>query len=108
MQGGILSNAYASADVSSTGLYVGGVLGGNQGSLHDVYATGSVSGPNAAGLVGYNADAKLGRTHRQRFLWNTGSVRGIALGIADTAAAGSPPASLAFPCWNKSASSRMS
>lgn len=81
-QGGILSNAYASVDVTSTGLYVGGVLGGNSGSLHDVYATGSVSGPNAAGLVGYNADASGGLIGNA--FWNIGQV-GQGVGMADSA-----------------------
>lgn len=82
MQNGSLSNAYASADISSTGIYVGGVVGVNAGSLHDVYANGSVSGPNAAGLVGYNADASGGLIGNG--FWNIDQV-GQGVGLADTA-----------------------
>lgn len=83
MQGGSLDNAYANASVSSAGNYVGGVTGGNQaGSIGDVYASGNVSGPNAAGLVGYNADA-TGAVIDDGF-WNT-DVAAQGIGTADTA-----------------------
>lgn len=83
MQGGILDNAYASTSVSSAGNYVGGVTGGNQGgSIGDVYTSGSVSGQNAAGLVGYNADA-TGAVIDHGF-WNT-DVIAQGIGSADTA-----------------------
>jgi len=81
MQGGSLSNAYASVRVSSTGNYVGGVVGANAGSLHDIYASGGVSGPNAAGLVGYNADASGGLISDG--FWNIGVI-GQGVGTADT------------------------
>lgn len=82
MQGGSLDNAYASVGVSSAGNDVGGVTGGNQGaSISDVYASGSVSGQNAAGLVGYNADAS-GAVINDGF-WNT-DVMAQGIGTADT------------------------
>ena len=60
--GGTISESFSTASVASTGTFsgpamVGGLIGWNQNSptIHDVYATGSVSGPgftDTGGLIG--------------------------------------------------------
>jgi filamentous hemagglutinin family protein len=55
MQGGDLSNAFATGNVSGTG-YLGGLIGTlNGGAIDNVYATGDVTGSGdvVGGLVGY-------------------------------------------------------
>lgn len=54
-----ISNSYALGSVSATGLhFVGGLVGWNQsGSITNSYATVSVTGSSAGGLVGSNAGA---------------------------------------------------
>ena len=54
---GTLSNSWAKGNVSGTGNYVGGLVGGNAGAIGGgSYGAGSVSGSSyVGGLVGYNA-----------------------------------------------------
>ena len=54
---GTVSNSYATGNVSGTGLYVGGLVGGNDwgGTVSNSYATGNVKGEeDVGGLVGAN------------------------------------------------------
>ena len=52
---GSIVNSYATGNVSGTGNYVGGLVGGSDGIIINSYATGNVSGTNAVGgLVGYH------------------------------------------------------
>ncbi|MFP6849988.1 MAG: MBG domain-containing protein [Pseudomonas sp.] len=68
---GTISNAYNTGSVSGTS-QVGGLLGDNEsGTISNAYATGSVSGANyVGGLIGYNSSATISNTYA------TGSVSG--------------------------------
>ncbi len=53
---GMVSNSYANVDVSGTGIYVGGLVGENRGTVENSYAMGTVSGAfNVGGLVGFSS-----------------------------------------------------
>ena len=55
--GGTITNSYATGSVSSSGRFVGGLVGGNSGGITNSYATSSVSGKSfyVGGLVGWNS-----------------------------------------------------
>jgi len=56
--GGHVANCYSTSVVGGTGVFVGGLVGGNTGSANvsDCYSTGAISGTtgHVGGLVGYN------------------------------------------------------
>ena len=53
--GATLANAWSAATVSGTSTYVGGLVGNNQGTISNSFATGKVSGGSqAGGLAGEN------------------------------------------------------
>ncbi|WP_171051149.1 GLUG motif-containing protein, partial [Halomonas sp. ATBC28] len=66
---GSISNAYATGAVSGDQT-VGGLVGSNQGTITHAYATGTVSGQDAGGLVGRNFSGSI--THA----YATGAVSG--------------------------------
>jgi len=51
---GTIQNCYATGNVSCSGSTVGGVAGANTGTIRNCYASASVSGTNVGGLVGAN------------------------------------------------------
>ncbi|TNC09919.1 filamentous hemagglutinin N-terminal domain-containing protein, partial [Methylobacterium terricola] len=68
---GTVSQAYATASVTSTFSDAGGLVGGNNGILRQSYATGSVNGVDSTGgLVGSNVSGTIDRAYA------TGSVSG--------------------------------
>ncbi|MEO7067324.1 MAG: GLUG motif-containing protein, partial [Rhodanobacter sp.] len=85
LNGGTISDAYATGSVSGS-TYVGGLVGYNaSGTISDAYATGSVSGSvsgsgsgsnsnSVGGLVGYNANGTISDAYA------TGSVSGSVNG----------------------------
>ncbi len=55
-EGGTISNSYASQSLVSGGIAVGGLVGFNNGTINQSYATGAVDGQHySGGLVGQNA-----------------------------------------------------
>jgi len=52
---GSITGCYATASVSGNDSYVGGLVGGNRGTVENSYATGNVNGDTGiGGLVGFN------------------------------------------------------
>ena len=57
---GVISDSFATATVSGTGVRAGGLAGGNTGYISNCYATGSVTGTsNAVGGLGGSNDGDL-------------------------------------------------
>ena len=70
--GGTVANSYATGSVEGSGNGVGGLVGASNGIITDSYATGSVSGVNfVGGLVGWNSG---GITNS----YATGTVTGVS------------------------------
>lgn len=52
---GVVDNSYSTSNVSSRGIWAGGLIGWNDGTVSDSYATGNVTGENnVGGLIGWN------------------------------------------------------
>ncbi|MBI1204796.1 MAG: filamentous hemagglutinin N-terminal domain-containing protein [Rhodopseudomonas sp.] len=68
--GHITGGSYATGSVSG-GNYVGGLVGENRATIDNSYATGSVSGPYAGGLLGFNRTGAL-----VNYTYALGSVNG--------------------------------
>jgi len=69
---GTVTNSHATGNVSGTGSYVGGLLGYNDDTVSNSYATGKILGANGVGgLVGENAGALSGS-------YTTGDVNGLS------------------------------
>jgi hypothetical protein len=74
---GTLTECYATGSVSGTGDYVGGLAGRNNSTLIECYATGSVTGSFCvSGLVGYN-NGLLTACYATGSVTGTGSVGGM-------------------------------
>jgi hypothetical protein len=68
--GGIVSNSYSTGSVTGTIYHVGGLVGGNEGTVSNSYSSGSVTGDKyVGGLVGTN----IGTVSNS---YSTGSVTG--------------------------------
>ena len=76
--GGTINNSYATGSVTSSGDYVGGLVGSNTGTVRGSYATGSVTsiGNRVGGLVGYNSHYEEEITANIFDSYATGSVSG--------------------------------
>ncbi|MCX7068950.1 MAG: filamentous hemagglutinin N-terminal domain-containing protein [Methylococcales bacterium] len=53
-KGASIINAYATGNATATTEIVGGLVGGNNGTISNTYATGKVTGLSAGGLAGLN------------------------------------------------------
>ena len=71
-QGGSVNASYASGAVSSSGNFVGGLIGANTGNVNWSYATGAVTGASGTGgLIGNLVSGAVNASHA------TGAVTGI-------------------------------
>lgn len=82
--GGNITNSYSTANVSAIGWYTGGLVGWNNSSISDSYATGVVNqlstGFQTGGLIGYNNDSgTIVNSHSSGDVygyWNAGGLIG--------------------------------
>ncbi|WP_242478459.1 YDG domain-containing protein [Rubrivivax gelatinosus] len=78
---GSVSNAYATSDVSGVVNYVGGLVGGNSrpGSISNSFATGNVSGSGVGGLVG-GSDGSISNSYATGNVTGSGDYAGGLVG----------------------------